>query len=317
MKGLRGTIYIYINMIISNYVEMTLGVKNCKKMINRYNLSESLKPGDVVKIPLEILSKSSHYEIEITCDYCDKKLKVPYKRYNLYTSVIGKYACSSKECSNQKIKDVCQKKYGVDNPFQYEEVKEKIKESLIEKYGVEHPMYMEETKNKIKETCLDRYGVTSYTKTEDYKKKTIETNLEKYGTVHESKTKEGQKKRKKTRIEKGNQIPDELLEPYTIYRKLVDNNLDIIRNKFLEDWDGFDYYDGEYIKNNLSIDCKSRLYPTIDHKVSVYYGFINNISVEEISDKKNLCVTKSYINSKKRELNENEFLEKYEIKKRI
>ncbi|NDF16367.1 MAG: hypothetical protein EB079_00155 [Verrucomicrobia bacterium] len=178
-------------------------------------------------------------------------------------------------------------------------------------------MYMEETKNKIKETCLDRYGVTSYTKTEDYKKKTIETNLEKYGTVHESKTKEGQKKRKKTRIEKGNQIPDELLEPYTIYRKLVDNNLDIIRNKFLEDWDGFDYYDGEYIKNNLSIDCKSRLYPTIDHKVSVYYGFINNISVEEISDKKNLCVTKSYINSKKRELNENEFLEKYEIKKRI
>jgi hypothetical protein len=44
---------------------------------------------------------------------------------------------------------------------------------------------------------------------------------------------------------------------------------------------------------------------------------MNNISVEEISDKKNLCVTKLHINSKKRELNENEFLERYKIKKGI
>ncbi len=40
-------------------------------------------------------------------------------------------------------------------------------------------------------------------------------------------------------------------------------------------------------------------YPTIDHKISVHYGFINNINPEEISSLENLCLTKRRINSKK------------------
>ena len=262
-----------------------------------------------------MLSKSSHHEIDISCDYCNKLLKVPFKRYNLSTKLINKYACSSIECSNQKIKDVCQVKWGVNNPFQSEEVKEKIKETLLDNYGVEHPMLLECTKNKIKETCLERYGQTNYTKTVEYKEKTIKTNLGKWGVEHESKTPHGQQKRKNTRIKNGSQIPDELLSEFYIYRRLVDNKLDLIRNKFIENWSGYDYYDGEYIKDNLKLNPNDRLYPSIDHKISVHYGFINNISVGEISDIKNLCVTKSYINSKKRDLNEIDFIEKYKIKK--
>lgn len=48
-------------------------------------------------------------------------------------------------------------------------------------------------------------------------------------------------------------------------------------------------------------------YPTIDHKISVYYGFINNISPEEIGDISNLCITKRWINSTKRDSIESEF----------
>jgi hypothetical protein len=97
---------------------------------------------------------------------------------------------------------------------------------------------MNETKEKIKETCLQRYGETSYTKTDEYKKKTIETSLIRYGVDHHSKTKDGQEKRKNTRIKKGNQVPDDLLDDFYIYRRLVDNKLDLIREKFIEDWSG-------------------------------------------------------------------------------
>jgi hypothetical protein len=75
------------------------------------------------------------------------------------------------------------------------------------------------------------------------------------------------------------------------------------------------YYDGEYIKDNIKLKSGNRLYPTIDHKISVYYGFLNNISVDDISDIKNLCVTKSHLNSKKRDLNEDEFINRYKIKR--
>lgn len=294
-------------MILSENVEMLLSNRTYKRLLNMYNLSKEYKIGDVVKIPISILSKSSHYEIDITCDYCGKELKVPYKRYNLNTKVVNKYACTSKECSNKKIKDVCQVKYGVDNPFQAEFVKEKSKETIKEKWGVEHQMHVDEVKDKIKKTCLEKYGVDSYTKTDEYLEKTKNTNLEKYGVEHTTKTIEGVEKRKKTRIKNGNQLPDSEIEPFKLYRRLIDNKLDRMRKSFLEKWDGFDFYDGEYIRDNFNLPSNDRLYPSIDHKISVYYGFINKINWEDIADESNLCVTKSHINSSKCNLNYYEF----------
>lgn len=69
----------------------------------------------------------------------------------------------------------------------------------------------------------------------------------------------------------------------------------------------YDYYDGEFIKNNLSLSGSSRLYPTIDHKVSTYFGFINNIEAVSISELSNLCITKRYINSMKGKIVEKDF----------
>lgn len=40
---------------------------------------------------------------------------------------------------------IIQKKYGVENPFQAEEIKEKIKQTNLEKYGVDNPAYLEKT----------------------------------------------------------------------------------------------------------------------------------------------------------------------------
>jgi hypothetical protein len=72
-------------------------------------------------------------------------------------------------------------------------------------------------------------------------------------------------------------------------------------------WNGFDYYDGEYIKNNFKYDSRSSNYPTVDHKISIRYGYDNNISAEEISDLDNLCITKKKINTSKYIKTEYEF----------
>lgn len=50
-----------------------------------------------------------------------------------------------------------------------------------------------------------------------------------------------------------------------------------------------------------------RLKYGVDYKVSVLYGYVNNIDMKIISDISNLCITKKYINSKKSSLNEYEF----------
>jgi hypothetical protein len=230
-------------MILSENVEMVLSNRTYKKLVNAYNLSEEYKIGDVVKIPISILSKSSHYEIDITCDYCGKELKVPYKRYNLNTKVVNKYACASKDCSNQKIKDVCQVKYGVDNPFQADFVKDKSKKTIKEKWGVEHQMYVDEIKNKIKETCLERYGVDSYLKTDESREKIKSTCLKKYGVEHVLQVNEFREKGYQTNLKKWgvkyNQLSEEVRQKTkktNIIRFGYDSNMksDISKNKLRE-----------------------------------------------------------------------------------
>jgi len=253
------------------------------------------------------LTHGSHAIVDVSCDYCGDILHVIYKNYIKHISVCDKSACSKKECSNQKIKDVCMIKYGVENPYQAEFVKEKTKKTLIEKYGADHPMHVESIKNKVKQTNLERYGVEYPTVLEDVKEKSINTCLKKYGVTHESKLPSQQEIRKNTRIKNGNQIPDCKLSSYTIYRKRVDNISDILKKELLKNWDGYDYYDNEYIKDNFNLDSHDVNYPTLDHKTSVQYGFLNGISVEDISDIQNLCITKNSNNAKKWKLNEGEF----------
>jgi hypothetical protein len=77
--------------------------------------------------------------------------------------------------------------------------------------------------------------------------------------------------------------------------------------KLFEKWDGKDYYDGEDIKDYFQLEHNNRLYPTIDHKISVYHGFKNDIDPKVIGSLENLCITKRTINSAKRQLIEEDF----------
>ena len=189
-------------MLLSKDIKLNIGIKNIKRLKDRYNLDKLVIPGDIVSIPLDILAKNSHLLVDVSCDYCGILLTVPYKRYNLSIKDVCKYSCSRKECSSEKIKDVCMRKYGVSNPFKLESVKDKSKITLLERFGVEHQMYLDETKNKIKNTCNIRYGVDSYNKTNSSKESIKKTNIEKYGVDHPLKSEIIKSKLKETNIKK-------------------------------------------------------------------------------------------------------------------
>ena len=278
-----------VNMLVSKRFNLVY-----KKLGYIYN-----KVGDTIKLKIEHLSKNSHLFVDVSCDYCDKLLHITYRDFNNYTKDVNKISCSDVVCVNKKIKDVFNVKYGVDNSFQLESVKTKSKETFIEKYGVEHPMYLQSVKDKINNTCMERYGETSYMKTDEFLAKTIITNIRKYGVEHNSQSEEMQEKRKNTRINKKTQLPDDKIPEYTKYRRIVDNLTERIKKDLFNNWDGYDYYDNQYIKDNIIFNSNSNLYPSIDHKTSVYNGFINNVPAHVIADMSNLCITKRFHNSSK------------------
>jgi len=74
------------------------------------------------------------------------------------------------------------------------------------------------------------------------------------------------------------------------------------KKQLFEDWDGKDYYNCRDINNLPKKDI------TIDHKISVKYGFDNNISVEEISNINNLCICSRKSNCCKWNLNSDDYI---------
>lgn len=244
---------------------------------------------------------------------------------------------------SEKGKKTLMEKYGVDSYFKTQEsrefnkkwmssseFKEKSNKTLMEKYGVDSyskteefkekiSSKMDDTINKIKNKFLEKYGVDSYTKTEEFKEllnkekdnivyKIKSTCLEKYGVDNVSKVDEIRSKIKKTKIINGVDIPDDILSEWNLYKKNVRRITNTNKRKLYENWDGFDYYDNEYILGYLSHSHTHRYYPTIDHKISVYYGFKNSIDPEIIGSIDNLCITKRFINSTKSKMTEDEFI---------
>ena len=173
-------------------------------------------------------------------------------------------------------------------------LKKKIKDKLNKLY--EDKDFLMKIKINYIEICKKKYNVDYYTQSDDYKEKNRKTCLEKYGYEHNGSVPELINKRKKSLNKNKN------FNEYTLFKKYknkviyeTSKNLKLLLN----DWDGYDFYDKEYIKDNYNLPYFHKNYPTIDHKISIYEGFKNNISIENISDISNLCITKRWLNSKK------------------
>jgi len=136
-------------------------------------------------------------------------------------------------------KKAVKEKFGVDNVFQLDSIKEKSKETKLEKYGdenycnreqqnktlyekygvnyfnelnsklankfeekygVSHPLKLKEFKEKLKETTFEKYGVENVSQNHDVKNKKKETIKERFGVDNISQNEDIKKQKKATSL---------------------------------------------------------------------------------------------------------------------
>lgn len=281
--------YGFENASQSNIVKEKIIKTNLEKYGAEYYLQTEDKKDKTIKTNLQKYGFESHNQLIIVKN---KKMETCLKNYGV------KNPSQSNIIKNKKT-ETCLKNYGVTNSSKSTEIKEKTANSCLKKYGVKYINQLNEIKNKKINTCLKKYGVEYYYQSLVFKEKSKETCLKKYKSESYTESEYFKEKHRQDYFNKNGILLNERNYQYEQYRSKITCLTNKNKKILLENWDGYDYYDGEYIKNNFNLKSYDKNYPTVDHKISVYYGFVNNISVEEISRIENLCITKKYLNSKK------------------
>lgn len=120
-------------MILTREIEVKISEANYSYY---ENLGYDVTIGEILIIPVELLSKGSHYKIKCKCDNCGLEKDVIFKNYIKYDNSWGEYYC--RKCSEHKRKKTLQKSYGVDYPIQNDKLLNKMKKTLVNKYGVDN-----------------------------------------------------------------------------------------------------------------------------------------------------------------------------------
>jgi hypothetical protein len=120
-------------MILTREIEIKINESNYQYYDD---LGYEVAIGEIVRIPIELMSKGSHYKIKCKCDGCGIEKEVIFKNYVKYDNKFGEYYC--RKCSESKRKETLRKNFGVDYPIQNKKVLNKMKNTLIEKYGVDN-----------------------------------------------------------------------------------------------------------------------------------------------------------------------------------
>jgi hypothetical protein len=121
---------------------------------------------------------------------------------------------------------------------------------------------------------------------------------ERANKARESRDENSIKKGLETRKKNGN-IIDWNKAGWKQYWKRCDWLTRKIRKQILENWDGYDYISGEYIKDNLNLHYSHGDYPTLDHIKPRSQCFREGLSPYEATKPENLAWTTRKNNSKK------------------
>lgn len=236
--------------------------------------------------------------------YCDKKCASGDIKTINKIKITKKLKYNNENYNNrEEAKKTCLKIYGVSNVSKCDEVKNKKIKTNLKNYGVENYTITFEFKEKTKSTCLKKYNVDNPSKCETFKEKRTQTIFKKYGVYHYSTSREYRLLKEKL----NEWIPLDKKSDFEIYSRNVWNETRKYKKKLFSIWDGSCYY--TKIKLDKNQHYNNETYPTIDHKISVYYGFINNIVPEEIGNINNLCICSRWSNRKKQIMNEEKFIE--------
>ena len=120
-------------MILTRVIDIKISESNYQYYDD---LGYDVTIGENIQIPIELMSKGSHYKIRCRCDGCDVEKDVIFKNYIKYDNKWGEYYC--RKCSEIKRKKTLRKNFGVDYPIQNRKVLNKMQKTIIEKYGVDN-----------------------------------------------------------------------------------------------------------------------------------------------------------------------------------
>ncbi len=150
------------------------------------------------------------------------------KGYSKYCSV----SCSNKSQEHiNSVKESNLKKYGVENVFQLEEVKQKSKDTLLKKTGYEHNSKNPTTIKRRKKIWIEKYGVDHPWKSKDIREKSDTTKTTRYGTKHPMQNKDIKEKQRNTVFEKYNVL--NVSKNDKIIEKITQSNQKVFFNKLL------------------------------------------------------------------------------------
>lgn len=154
---------------------------------------------------------------------------------------------------------------------------DRSKKTWMEKYGVSNPAKLSHVKEKVKKTVQDKYGVSNATNSDIAKIKHYIL---------------------------GSQ-PDPFKDAdYESYKATVNRLTTINKQQIGEPVSC--YYSGVLFSTSKD-HFNNAVYPTIDHKISIWYGFENDIPPEQIADASNLAWCAKLLNTYKRHMTEDQF----------
>ena len=174
-----------------------ISVKISSKTLSFYKeilKEDNISIGDTVKVSSLDLQNGTSIKVTGLCFYCGKEKIISKKAYNSQTDNNKKKFTCSKSCSLLKSKETNLKKWGVENPFQSEEIKGKIKRSNIKKWGVENPQQSDIIKEKTLVTNLKRWGYKKPSMSDGVKSKVKQTNNIKFGFDYPAQSEDIKKK---------------------------------------------------------------------------------------------------------------------------
>jgi hypothetical protein len=245
-------------------------------------------------------------------------LLTDYSSSPLNAHFVIKSKCNNMKCNNVFEKKMCQleqntfckkcnisigkskskitnmERYGVENPFQNENIQTKIKHTNMEKYGVENPSQNEGIKQLKKDTCLKNHGVEHPAQNEEIRTKMKNTNFERFGVEHPLQNEEIQTKIKNTNMEKygvespfqnkeiQQKIKNTNLEKYGVEHPLQNEEIqNKIKNTNMERYGVERPLQNEEIQNKMKIKSFEK------------YGVSHFSKTEDsIQQHKNTCITK-------------------------
>ena len=128
-----------------------------------------------ILVDIDDLPLQANYDVDCTCDYCKKEMKIVYSDYTnkVKNGTVHKIACVN--CRIKKVAESNMIKYNQPYVFTVDEVKEKIAATLQEKYGVNKPAQNKDILNKISNTVQERYGVPYISLSKELREKATKT----------------------------------------------------------------------------------------------------------------------------------------------